>query len=100
MTGYDTNSYSPDTQDSENGSGTNDVTVTEAGNMQQTTGSSGSLNRSTGGTEQEAITRVEQGNIGVTTSQQMIREQREIVLFNLYEFITESFKKQFCLMVY
>lgn len=100
VTGYDTNSYSPDTQDSENGSGTNDVTVTEAGNMQQTTGSSGSLNRSTGGTEQEAITRVEQGNIGVTTSQQMIREQREIVLFNLYEFITESFKKQFCLMVY
>lgn len=100
VTGYDTNSYSPESQDVESGSGTNDVTVTDAGNMQQTTGTSGTLNRSTGGTEQEAITRVEQGNIGVTTSQQMIREQREIVLFNLYEFITDSFKKTFCVMVY
>lgn len=40
------------------------------------------------------------GNIGVTTTQQMIREERDVVLFNTIEFITNSFKKRFCIMVY
>lgn len=40
------------------------------------------------------------GNIGVTTTQQMIREQREIVQFSIIEFIIQDFKDNFCLMVY
>lgn len=40
------------------------------------------------------------GNIGVTTSQQMIREEREINTFNIYDFITDSFKRRFCILVY
>ncbi len=40
------------------------------------------------------------GNIGVTSTQQMISEQRELVLFNLTDVIIESFKMRFCLMVY
>lgn len=40
------------------------------------------------------------GNIGVTTTQQMIREERDVALFNTIEFITNSFKKRFCVMVY
>ena len=40
------------------------------------------------------------GNIGVTTTQQMIREERDVALFNTIEFITTSFKKRFCIMVY
>lgn len=40
------------------------------------------------------------GNIGVTTTQQMIREERDVALFNTIEFITTSFKKRFCVMVY
>lgn len=40
------------------------------------------------------------GNIGITTTQQMIREERDVALFNTIEFITTSFKKRFCIMVY
>lgn len=40
------------------------------------------------------------GNIGVTTSQQMIQSERELVVFNLYDVIAESFIETFCLMVY
>ena len=40
------------------------------------------------------------GNIGVTTTQQMLEQERAIAQFNMIEFITESFKKRFCLMIY
>lgn len=40
------------------------------------------------------------GNIGVTTSQQMIQRERDLVVFNLYDVIAESFIENFCLMVY
>lgn len=40
------------------------------------------------------------GNIGVTTTQHMILEQRRVVKFNIYDYIINSFKNRFCLMVY
>ena len=46
------------------------------------------------------VTRVEQGNIGVTTTQHMILEERDIAMANIYDMIAESFKKTFCIMLY
>ena len=40
------------------------------------------------------------GNIGVTTTQQMIREEREVAEFSIIEYITQSFKERFCLLIY
>lgn len=40
------------------------------------------------------------GNVGVTTTQQMIKEQRDIVKFNITNYIIESFIKRFCLLIY
>ena len=40
------------------------------------------------------------GNIGVTTTQKLIREQRDIELFNMYDIIKEDFKMRFCILVY
>ena len=40
------------------------------------------------------------GNIGVTTSQQMIMSQREVVNISLYNVIINSFKNEFCLLKY
>ena len=40
------------------------------------------------------------GNIGVTATQDLIKKEREIADFSIIRFITESFKKRFCLMVY
>lgn len=40
------------------------------------------------------------GNIGVTTTQQMIEQEREVVKFNLVDYIVDSFKQNFCVMCY
>lgn len=40
------------------------------------------------------------GNIGVTTTQKLIREQREIEQFNIYDIIIKDFKQRFCIMIY
>lgn len=40
------------------------------------------------------------GNIGVTTSQQMLSDQLDIVSWNLYEHITDLFLKEFCIWIY
>lgn len=54
------------------------------------------------GTDSGTITRTTRrtGNIGVTTSQQMLREELEIAEVNIYHRITDSFKRRFCVMVY
>lgn len=40
------------------------------------------------------------GNIGVTTTQRMIWEERNVVQYNVYEQIAKSFHEYFCLDVY
>lgn len=40
------------------------------------------------------------GNIGVTTTQKMIREEREIVNYDIYQVIVQDFQERFCLMVW
>ena len=57
-----------------------------------------SIDRDT--TDTGTITTTEQGNIGVTSTQSLIKEQREVVQFNVYDYIIADFRKRFCLMVY
>lgn len=40
------------------------------------------------------------GNIGVTTTQHLIEEQRELVQFDLQKFIIDDFQQEFLLLVY
>ena len=98
----------------ENGTGTTsgeqDETRTTTGsktgtNTEETTETSG--NTETGsGTNSESETVGEElhtrrtGNIGVTTTQSMIREERDVAQFSTIKYITNSFKKRFCLLVY
>lgn len=78
VTGFDTNNFSPNSQNV-----------------------AGGTDRSTsGGTYSETLTRKESGNIGVVTTQQMLKEERESALFNIYDHIIEAFKKRFCLLIY
>lgn len=106
VTGFDTSTYSPDTQDSTGGngseSGTTGNTRTYNDTMTDSGSASGSItdNGTTSGTRSGSVTRVEQGNIGVTQSQELIESQRRIVQFNLYDFICRSFKEKFCVMIY
>lgn len=40
------------------------------------------------------------GNIGVTTTQTMITQEREVDKFNIIDYIIDSFKSRFCLQIY
>ena len=40
------------------------------------------------------------GNIGVTTTKELIQAQRELVQFNLIDFIVDDYMTNFCVMVY
>lgn len=77
-------------------------TVSETNTYGQTIGKSGGLTHG-----ENVVTSSEgehtlhaHGNIGVTTTQKLIREQRAIELFNLYDIIIEDFKMRFCIMIY
>lgn len=69
-------------------------TVRDAGSSSDTR----TIDRDT--TDTGTITTKEQGNIGVTSTQSLIKEQREVVQFNVYDYIIADFRKRFCLMVY
>lgn len=40
------------------------------------------------------------GNIGTTSTQSLIKEEREVSQFDIESFIIDSFKARFCLMIY
>lgn len=40
------------------------------------------------------------GNIGVTTTQEMIKQERDVAIFNMMDYIIASFKRRFCLLIY
>lgn len=65
-----------------------------SGSSTQSTTNSNSYNKNT--THSGTI----KGNIGVTTSDQMVAQFRETVKFNIYDVIIDEFKQRFCLMVY
>lgn len=71
-------------------------TITDNGNSS----ANETLNHTGADDENREYTRKEQGNIGITTTQQMIREERDVDTFNLVEYIIDSFKQKFCLLVY
>lgn len=75
---------------------TRDMTVngTESGTRSHTTSGSDT------GTVTNVTTDTETGNIGVTMSQQLIEAERNLVKFNIYDYIINSFKARFCVLVY
>lgn len=94
----------------ETDTGTSRHTITDTGSETGSTTESGSTSGnesgsttesgSTSGNETEEYVRTEQGNIGLTSTQQLIKEEREIDLFEIDDFIINDFKKQFCILVY
>lgn len=66
----------------------------------QTQDNDSSTNASSNERSQNVRTGRAFGNIGVTTTQAMIRQEREIDKFNIYDVIIEDFIKRFCLLVY
>lgn len=88
VTGYDTNSFSPSSKEITANSGSETTTNNLQGTMAE------------GGTTADLFERTEQGNIGVTSSQELLRQERELAAFNFYEYLMQAFKKQFCIMIW
>ena len=88
VTGFDTNAYSPNKKDITSGSASETTTNNLAGHSYED------------GESHDTFGRWERGNIGVTSSQQLIEEQRKLASFSFYDFLTDAFKNQFCVMVW
>ena len=95
-------------QDSSSNSGTQRTagTVNNTGTQRNAGSDSGSYSdsRSNGESGNDAYTNIHKarlfGNIGVTTSQQMLQSELDIARWNLYEHIADLFCQEFCVMVY
>lgn len=96
VTTYDTLKTINDDLTSHNDDTTRDMTVngTESGTRSHTTSGSDT------GTVSNSTTDIETGNIGLTTTQAMIEAERNLVKFNIYDYIINSFKARFCVLVY
>lgn len=81
-------------------SATNAKTAFNTSTLQTTDG--GESDYHDNGTETGTITRTRErgGNIGVTMTQQLIEAQRQVVTFDMIDYILQSFKRRFCLMIY
>ena len=103
---YDSSSYSPESKDIESGkwedktdsdvstNRSSSVSADENENVNMTESNSSVLNN-----DSEHDGRVH-GNIGVTTSQQMLLQELDLGYWNLYEKITELFLQDFTIPVY
>lgn len=83
-------------------SASSEAMSTDTVNTSSDSSSSSSQNATSSESETESHTHTEliQGNIGVTTTQQMIESQRNIVDFSLYTIIADEWYDQFCLKVW
>lgn len=94
-----------DTRSSSQGTGTETDDITR-GNNRTLSGSDTGINNGTGSDSREHEDELIHtghlyGNIGVTRSQDMVKDELMLrVNFNLYELIAELYVKEFCVMVY
>lgn len=116
VSAYDTNSFQPrdkvvevlDGDESRTGRTETDNTEIVTDNTQSardgtdTRTGTETTSRSRAGTNGRisSTTDVEQGNIGVTSSQNLIEQERELVKFSIYDFIIQDFKARFCVLLY
>ena len=83
-----------------------DISITRVGSSENTDKVSGYNSESWSNSNKnengygETITENRTGNIGVTATQDLLKKEREIADFSIIEYITQSFKERFCLLVY
>lgn len=104
ISAYDSSTYSPESQDTRSDSAT--ATADETSITDGTTSTSGNASEQTAnsGTEDITAQNIHQGgrhgNIGVTTSQQMLEQEMGVALFSFYDRVADLFVSEFCVMVY
>lgn len=94
ISAYDSATMREDTKDTSSASGTDSTTGSTTGNT--------SASESSNGTTDTSLKHKAHlyGNIGVTTSQQMLEAELQVARFNLVDQITDCFMNEFCIRVY
>lgn len=76
----------------------------EGGDLVETSGASDSSTAQTSSTGSSSTKSKHSGcvhgNIGVTTSQQMLMSERDVANFSIYDVIAQDFAREFCMFVY
>lgn len=95
---YDSSTYQPyeKAETSSGGKNTSNGAETSTGNLDETINEKG--NEATAGVNDR--TGRAHGNIGVTTSQQMLQSELDIARFNLYDEISNLFLTELCIYTY
>jgi hypothetical protein len=98
VSAYNETDFTPIEKDTDTQTGSSDTEQREEGNVKVKT----TADTTTNETEKRDLVRSGRahGNIGVTTSQQMIESEREVSLYNIIDVIITSFKNRFCLQIY
>lgn len=81
-------------------SSTNNKSIQGKGSESRSTNEVGKENENKNGESSKHNYGRSHGNIGVTTTQQMVQQELELNKFNVYNYICEQFKNQFCVVVY
>lgn len=99
-TAYNSNAFADTSKNVTSGSstGSDEGSSTTTSSSSETISETGETESSS--TEDRTMTTRTHGNIGVTTTQQMIMSQREVVSFSLLDVIEDEFIAKFCLAVY
>ena len=98
VSSYDSDSLKAAEENNNTITAKNDDSSTNSSNSQ----GESTLNQKSLTEDQGKITRElhTSGNIGVTTTQAMIEEERKVVQFCIDDYIISSFKRKFCILVY
>ena len=114
ISAYNSNSFQNDKKNTTNSSNSSETNTTTNSTRTDNLTESNSNTRTDNLSESNSNTRTDNlsektnsnrigrahGNIGVTTSQQMLQSELDIAKWNIYEQITDLFLSEFCIMVY
>lgn len=96
--GYNSDSKAPESEDNTDQNTTDTGTVTDKHTGTQE--NNRTIDRDTTDTGTIKTERTEQGNIGLTSTQELIEAQRRVVEFNIMDVIIKDFIDRFCLKIY
>lgn len=102
ISAYNSNSFQNDKKNTTNSSNSSETNTTTNSTRTDNLTESNSNTRTDNLSEKTNSSRKGRahGNIGVTTSQQMLQSELDIAKWNIYEQITDLFLSEFCIMVY
>ena len=102
ISAYNSNSFQNDKKNTTNSSNSSETNTTANNTRTDNLSESNSNTRTDNLSEKTNSDRIGRahGNIGVTTSQQMLQSELDIAKWNIYEQITDLFLSEFCIMVY